>query len=67
MAETRPKVVLEAHATRANVALALLLHGRDRGPRDLRKPFGALVAGVAVAAVILLAIFLAGRIGSLIH
>jgi hypothetical protein len=58
---------LEAHATRATVALALLLHGRDRGPRDLRKPFGTLVAGVAVAAVILLAIFLTGRIGSLIH
>ena len=67
MAEARPKVVLQAHATRAAIALALLLHGGERGPRDMRKPFGPLIAGVVVAAVILLAIFLAGRIGSLIH
>ena len=67
MTETRPKVILQAHATRAAIALALLLHGSDRSPRDMRKPFGPLIAGVAVAVVILLAIFIAGRIGSLIH
>jgi hypothetical protein len=67
MAELRPKVVLEAHATRTAIALALLLHGRDRGPRDRRTPFGPLLAGVVVAAVILLAIFIAGRIGTLLH
>jgi hypothetical protein len=67
MAETRPKVVLQAHATRAATALALLLHGNDRSPRDMRKPFGPLVAGVAIAVVILLAIFVAGRIGALVH
>ena len=67
MAEARPKVILQAHATRAATALALLLHGRDRGPRDMRKPFGPLIAGAAVAVVILLGIFIAGRIGTLVH
>lgn len=67
MADTRPKVVLQAHATRTAAALALLLHGRDRGPRDMRGPFGALIAGAVVAVVILLAIFIAGRIGTLVH
>ena len=64
MAEARPKVVLQAHATRAATAMALLLHAGDRGPREARKPFGALIAGVVVAVVILLAIFIAGRLGS---
>lgn len=64
MAEARPKVILQAHATRAATAVALLLHADDRGPRELRRPFGALVAGVVVAVVILVAIFIAGRLGS---
>lgn len=63
--EAKPKVVLQAHATRAATAMALLLHAGDRGPRDIRKPFGPLIAGVVVAVVILLAIFIAGRMGSL--
>lgn len=67
MAEIRPKIILQAHATRTAIALALLLHGRDRGPRDMRPAFGPLIAGVVVAVVILLAIFIAGRVGTLIH
>jgi hypothetical protein len=64
MAEARPKVVLQAHATRAATAMALLLHAGDRGPRETRRPFGPLIAGAVVAAVILIAIFIAGRLGS---
>ncbi len=63
MAEPRPKVILQAHATRAATAMALLLHAGDRGPREIRKPFGPLIAGAVVAIVILLAIFIAGRLG----
>ncbi|HET8590371.1 MAG TPA: hypothetical protein VFM01_12130 [Nakamurella sp.] len=67
MAEARPKVVLQAHATRAATAIALLLHAADRGPREMRRPFGPLIAGAVVAAVILIAIFIAGRLGSVTH
>ncbi len=67
MAEARPKVILQAHATRAATAVALLLHAGDRGPRDLRKPFGALIAGLVVAIVILVVIFIAGRLGTVLQ
>jgi hypothetical protein len=67
MAEARPKVILQAHATRAATAVALLLHAGDRGPREARKPYSALIAGVVIAAVILVAIFIAGRLGTALH
>jgi hypothetical protein len=64
--QLRPKVILQAHATRSATALALLLHGRDRGPRDLRKPFGALLAGSLIAIVIVLSVAIGGRVGALL-
>ncbi len=65
MTEVRPKIVLQAHATRSAMALAVLLHARDRNPRDLRKPFGPLIAGLVLAVVILLAVYIATKISAL--
>lgn len=67
MNQTRPRVVLQAHATRSLTALALLLHARDRGPRDLRKPFNTLLASFVVAVVIVVAVAVAGRVGAVIQ
>lgn len=66
MNQTRPKVVLQAHATRSLTALALLLHARDRGPRDLRKPLNTLLASLVVAVVIVAAVAVAGWVGAVI-
>jgi hypothetical protein len=66
MNQTRPKVVLQAHATRSLTALALLLHARDRGPRDLRKPLNTLLASFVVAVVIVAAVAIAGRVGAML-
>lgn len=67
MNQPRPKVVLQAHATRSLTALALLLHARDRSPRDLRKPLGTLWASLVVAVVIVVAVAVAGRVGAVLH
>lgn len=67
MNQTRPKVVLQAHATRSLTALALLLHARDRGPRDLRKPLNTLWASLVVAIVIVASVAIAGRVGAMIN
>lgn len=67
MNQTRPKVVLQAHATRSLTALALLLHARDRGPRDLRKPLNTLLASFVVAVVIVVAVAVGGRVGAMIQ
>lgn len=64
MAEQSPKVILQAHATRAATAMALLLHAGDRGPRESRRPFAPLIAGLVVALVILVAVFITGRLGT---
>ncbi len=66
MNQSRPKVVLQAHATRSMTALALLLHGRDRGPREVRKPLSSLLGSLAIAVVLVLAVAVGGRIGAII-
>jgi hypothetical protein len=67
MNQTRPRVVLQAHATRSLTALALLLHARDRGPRDLRKPLNTLLASFVVAVVIVAAVAVGGRVSAMIQ
>lgn len=66
MTQTRAKVVLQAHATRSLTALALLLHARDRGPRELRKPLNALVGSLVIAVVIVAAVAIGSRVGAMI-
>lgn len=65
MSDPRPKIILQAHATRSRVALALLLHSKDRNSRDLKKPFGALIAGTVLAVIILVGFYVAAQIGSM--
>jgi len=65
MSDPRPKIILQAHATRSAVALTLMLHGHDRSSRELKKPFGPLIAGAALAVVILVAFYIAARLGSI--
>jgi len=65
VSDLRPKIVLQAHATRSAVALAVLLHGRDRNARDIRKPFGVLLIGLIIAVVILVAVYITTRIGAI--
>ena len=67
MTAPKPKVVLQAHATRSLTAVALLLHGRDRGARDLKKPFGTLIASLVIAVIIVVGVAVGGRIGNLLH
>jgi hypothetical protein len=65
VSDLRPKIVLQAHATRSAVALAILMHGRDRNARDARKPFGLLLIGVIIAVVILVAVYITTKIAAL--
>lgn len=65
MSDPRPKIILQAHATRSAVAMALLLHGHDRSPRDAKKPMTALIAGLVLAVVIVVGVYVASRLGSL--
>ena len=44
---SRAKLVLEAHAARSANAVALLLHARDRGAKEMRSPFGALMGSAS--------------------
>ncbi|MTD15259.1 hypothetical protein GIS00_15055 [Nakamurella sp. YIM 132087] len=66
MTSTRARIILQAHATRTATALALLLHGRDRGPRDLRKPLGAVIGSVIIAVVIVIAVAVGTRVGAML-
>lgn len=63
MADQRSRVVLEAHALRSATATAVLLHGTRRTARDLRRPFGALIASAILAVVLLVAVAAATLIG----
>ena len=64
---SRPRVILQAHATRSATALALLLHARDRGPREMRRPHAALVASFVVAVGIVAAMAIGNRVGLMLN
>src|SRR5690606_6839911 len=67
MSRQRARIVLQAHATRSRVALALLLHGRARGPRELTGPWGVLIGSVLLAVVSVVAVLVATRVGVLLE
>jgi hypothetical protein len=67
MADSKGKVVIEAHALRKATALAALLHGSRRGPRELKRPFVTLMVGVGLGVVLLVVVWAANRIGALLH
>jgi hypothetical protein len=61
------RVVVEAHVLRRSTALAALLHGSKRGPRELRRPYATLVVSVLLGGLLLLGVWAAHRIGALLH
>ncbi|MGC9668862.1 hypothetical protein ACNTMW_20175 [Planosporangium sp. 12N6] len=67
MADRRDRVVVEAHGLRKATALAALLHGSRHGPRDLKRPYAALVVGVLLGVVLLVALWAAHRVTGLLH
>ncbi|MFG1653644.1 hypothetical protein ACGFIE_27290 [Micromonospora sp. NPDC049275] len=66
MADSRDRVVVEAHALRTATAKAALLHGSRRGPRDLRRPYAAVIASLVVGALLLVAVWAVTTIGGLL-
>jgi hypothetical protein len=67
MPESKGRLVIEAHALRRATALAVLLHGSRRGPRELKRPYATLVVSLALGALLLLGVWAAYRIGGLLH
>jgi hypothetical protein len=47
--------VLQAHALQSATVTAALLHGSRRSARELARPYGALIAGLVLGLVLLLA------------
>lgn len=65
MPETRSRVVVEAHALRKATAMAALLHGSRRTPRDLRRPLSLLIVSAILGALLLVAFWGVDRVGDL--
>ncbi|OZV83945.1 hypothetical protein CA850_04770 [Micromonospora echinospora] len=66
MADARDRAVVEAHALRTATATAALLHGSRRGPRQLRRPYAAVVASLVVGALLMVAVWAISTIGELL-
>lgn len=60
------KVILQAHATRTATALALLLHGRERGPREAKSSYAPVVVGLVITLLMVVVTAIAIRVGILI-
>jgi hypothetical protein len=67
MPDNRARVIIEAHALRRTTALAALLHGSRRGPRELKRPYATLVMSVLLGALLLVAVWALHRLGGLLH
>jgi len=52
MTDPNSRVVVQAHALRKATALAALLHGSRRGPRDLKHPYAVLVVSLLLGALL---------------
>ncbi len=66
MSSQSAKVILQAHATRSATALTLLLHARDRSPRDAKSPWAPIIVGFVISLLILVVTAIAIRVGALI-
>jgi hypothetical protein len=67
MPDNKGKVVVEAHALRTATAMAALLHGSRKGPRDLKRPVSLLIVSAIVGALLLVAFWGISRVGSLLQ
>ncbi|WP_422769941.1 hypothetical protein ACN28C_24870 [Plantactinospora sp. WMMC1484] len=66
MADSKGRVVVEAHTLRTATAKAALLHGSRRGPRELRRPYAAVIASLVLGALLLVAVWAITSIGGLL-
>jgi hypothetical protein len=66
MPDAKGRVVIEAHALRRAAALAVLLHGSRRGPRDMKRPYVTLVVSALLGVLLLVAVWAAHRLGGLL-
>jgi hypothetical protein len=65
--DAQARVVVEAHVLRRNTALAALLHGSKRGPRELRRPYATLVVSLLLGGLLLVGVWAGHRISGLLH
>ncbi|MFC7547915.1 hypothetical protein [Plantactinospora sp. GCM10030261] len=66
MADSKDKVVVQAHGLRTTTALAALLHGSRRGPRELRRPYAAIIASLVIGALLLVGVWAVSTIADLL-
>jgi hypothetical protein len=66
VADRRDRVVVEAHALRTATAKAALLHGSRRGPRELGRPYAAIIASLVVGVLLLVVVWAITTIGGLL-
>ena len=66
MADQRTRTTIQAHALRTAASLSALLHGTSRRTTELRSPLSAVIGSVVVALGLLVAVFVATKIGTLI-
>lgn len=67
MPDLKGRVVIEAHALRRTTALAALLHGSRRGPRELKRPYALLLVSVLLGVLLLVAVWAVHRLSGLLH
>lgn len=67
MPDARGRVVVEAHALRKATAMAALLHGSRRTPRDLKRPLSLLVVSAILGTLLLVVSWGVDRVGDLIQ
>jgi hypothetical protein len=65
--DSASKIVVEAHALRSTTAKAALLHGSQRTPRELRRPYAGIIGSLIVGILLLVVVWAATKIGNLIE
>ena len=67
MPDSASRIVVEAHTLRSQSAKAALLHGSQRTPRELRRPYAGIIGSVIVGVLLLVVVWAATKIGNLIE
>lgn len=67
MPDAKGRVVVEAHALRKATAMAALLHGSRRTPRDLKRPVSLLLVSAILAVLLVIAFWGVSRVGDLMQ
>jgi hypothetical protein len=65
--DSASRIVVEAHTLRSQTAKAALLHGSQRTPRELRRPYAGIIGSLVVGIVLVVVVWAATKIGNLIE